>query len=162
MTVSFNDDEYEKIRERAKEAHLSVAAYCRFYLFQEPKQQQIRGYRMSQEVPESSKEPAIVRLKKALEHSPIPLDPIERAKAAAAIKFASNGGMAEIHEALCKENPLDKVPEGVVEDMKKNREERKLIVNSARKKIEKRLAEEKLMRLGKKPRENLQMIPKKA
>ncbi|GAH55658.1 unnamed protein product [marine sediment metagenome] len=121
VTLSFDNGEYEEIKKRAKEAHLSLATYCRHHLFD------TNGHY----VVGKTRQEAAIRLKVPKP----PPDPyiIEKQKTHTTFKQEVQG---QLFEALAKPNYLKKVSDEIKAEMKAHHESRKVIINKESKAIE--------------------------
>jgi len=125
IAIVLNDEEYKELKERAKEAHLPLAAYCRSYLLTERKE---LIYATT-----SSRDIDIRRLNKPKP----PPDPflIEKQKTH---KIFMTDVRDDLFEAIVSGQALNPPPEEIMEELFTERENRKHEVNKAMKEFERR------------------------
>ena len=125
IAIVLNDEEYEELKERAEDAHLPLAAYCRSYLLTERK-----------EVTYINTGRGDIDIKRLKKPKPPP-DPflIEKQKTHAI--FMSDV-KDDLFEAIVSGLALTPPPEEEMEELFRVREERKHEVNKARNELKRR------------------------
>lgn len=122
IALLLNDDEYAELKKRSKEAHLPLAAYCRSFLLTERK-----------EIAYIST-PRDIDIKRLKKPEPPP-DPYLEEKQKSHAMFKKEV-QSELFNKLSLENPLDPIHTDILDDMKKRRNERFLMIEELKKDIE--------------------------
>ena len=134
VSLGFDEDEIKELNERAKETHLKVGDYIRWYLFKpiEAPQRIIQssGIQHQVSIPYKAAPEVIERIKAG---SPVYVDPYEAAKLEAQATFSESGGVGELHNKLIIAakggSVLKKIPKKDIKAIAKQKEERKHIAN---------------------------------
>ena len=122
VSISLDEEEYKELKERAIEAHLRLASYCRSQLFM---RQIIPNYLPITEI-------GIKRLK----NTKPPPDPYAAEKKESYTIFKA-AVVGELTTALSKGRYLNPIPKKIKKEMKERKEERKHEINKAQKIIKK-------------------------
>lgn len=121
IQIVFDDEEWAEIEQRAKTAHLPLATYIRWFLFYNHQQQQQIIYTAGM-----SKTEGIIQLRKSEQKV---YDPYTKLREEAYRIFSESGALIDLHNILRKKKPLNEISKEVQEEIKKQKEERKIIVN---------------------------------
>lgn len=136
IQIVFNDEEWAEVEQRAKEAHLPVATYVRWFLFYNHQHQQQIIYTSGM-----SRAEEIIQLRKSEQKV---YDPYVKLRREAYRIFSESGGLSDLNNALKEEKNLNEIPKEVQKKLEKKKEEQKLIVNKHLQKIEQAIKNGKL------------------
>lgn len=144
VSVGFNNDEYDKICERAKEAHLKITDYIRWYLFSN---HTVSSHTQAQQTPQVTipykAAPKVVERIK--EGKKVYVDPYQKARLDTMNTFKKGGGLGELHNSIRMMahggKVLKKIPKKIIKEREKQKEERKVVVNKALDEIKKKYEE---------------------
>ncbi len=136
LSIGFDDNEYDIIMERAKEAHLKPAAYVRWYLFNTTKESQPYIVQRPYTIPYKASPEAIERIRKGDEPY---IDPFQQARLDTKKRFSNGGGLGELHNSIKiiahGGKLLKNVSKKDIKERRKWKKEREHIVNKAQNEI---------------------------
>lgn len=131
LSLGFNDDEYKELKGRAKDTHLKLGDYIRWYLFK-PLEAHIQYQQPLQDtkIPYKASVEVIERIKAG---NPVYVDPYEAAKLEAQKTFSESGGLGDLHNKIKMKGKggrvLKQIPKKDLKAIVKQKEERKHIAN---------------------------------
>jgi len=133
VSLGFDDDEFKELKERAKETHLKVGDYIRWYMFKPMETISIQHQAAlpnAAVIPFKASAEVIERIKAG---SPVYVDPYQEAKEKAQAMFSQSGGLGQLHNAIKLKSKGAKVlkppNKKKMKEINKAREERKVVAN---------------------------------
>lgn len=135
VSLGFNEDEYGELNNRAKEAHLKLGDYIRWFLFNAAKEfRNILPKQtltvLPQQIPYMASQEVIERIQAGKEAY---VDPYQQSKLEAQKIFTESGSLGELHNSIVMKSKggkvLKRIPKKDLKEIVKQKEERKHIAN---------------------------------